>query len=81
MSTSPSWLRRLRVPLVAFAVPAGLRLAVWAMDRFEVGLDLLFPVMMAFQLTALVGGLAVAVWFALAKWIPAWPASRCWRSG
>jgi outer membrane protein assembly factor BamB len=60
------------VPLIAVGVPAALRLLVWAMDRTEVGLALLFPVMMAFQLAALVGGLVLAVWFALSRWIPTW---------
>lgn len=74
MSDAPasSWPRRLRTPLVAVAVPAALRLLLWVMDRTEVGIELLFPVMMAFQLTALIAGLVLAVWFALSRWVPVW---------
>lgn len=63
ISTSRGWLARNRVPLIAVAVPAGLRAVAAAMNRYEIGLEFLFPVMMGFQFAALVAAAVVAVWF------------------
>jgi outer membrane protein assembly factor BamB len=67
---APSWLRRIRLPLIAVAVPVALRLAVWAMDRFEVGIEHLMTVQTLFTFALMLAVLVVAVWFAFSRWIP-----------
>ncbi len=69
-------LRPLRVPLIAAAVPAGVWLAGWAMNRSEVGAEHLFKVNMAFQLTTFAALVVVIVWFYLASGV-----GRRWKLG
>lgn len=55
--------RRWWLPLIAAAVPVALRGLLAVMNRYEIGLEFLFPVMMAFQFSAVLAGLVIGVWF------------------
>ncbi|MFO0864093.1 MAG: PQQ-binding-like beta-propeller repeat protein [Gemmataceae bacterium] len=59
----PGFFRKWRVPLFAFGIPAALFAFLATTQHFEVLPEAMFPVMMAFQVTALVGLLTLIVWF------------------
>lgn len=68
--SSPSWRRRLRLPLIALAIPVALRCLYWIVDRTEIGIEHQMTVMMAFQFALMLAILVVACWFAFSRWIP-----------
>lgn len=62
LSTDRGWLARNRVPLVAVAVPAGIRAVAAAMNRYEIGLEYLIPVMTAFTFSAMLAVVVIGGW-------------------
>jgi outer membrane protein assembly factor BamB len=59
----PSLVRRVRVPLIAIAVPVTLFVLLIIWDRFELPPEAVFPMFMAFQMSVPLVVLVVAVWF------------------
>jgi outer membrane protein assembly factor BamB len=58
-----SWLRRLRVPLIAVAVPLIFLALLAGFDRADVVPEAVMPLLMLFQLTALLALVVVPIWF------------------
>jgi outer membrane protein assembly factor BamB len=61
--SQPGFFRRWRVPMFALGIPAALLGVLIATQHYEVLPEAMFPIMMAFQVTALVGLLTLIVWF------------------
>jgi outer membrane protein assembly factor BamB len=59
----PSWLRRLRVPLITFAVPLALLVALLLNEQFELSADATMPLFMGTSIAIELGIVVVAVWF------------------
>ncbi len=65
-----SWPRRLRVPLLAVAVPTSLWVLLRAMNRFQFALEHVMTVQTLFIFSVMLSVLTQAGWFLLSRWIP-----------
>ena len=59
----PGWLRRHRVPLAAVAAVLLVRAVIFAMERFEVGLEHHFNAVLGYQFLCLLAVVVLAGWF------------------
>ena len=59
--------RRFRLPLFVILVPSLMKIALVLVHRFEVVPEVIFPLTIAFQLTALLAGMLLLLWFFLAS--------------
>jgi outer membrane protein assembly factor BamB len=66
LADRPSWLRRLRVPLIAFSLPLAVFVALLVYQRLnlvETAPEALMPLFMIFQAATMIALLVTAIWF------------------
>ena len=62
-TSRPGWLHRNRIPIAVVAVVLLARAAIFAMERFEIGLDYLFSAVLGYQFLCLLAVAVLALWF------------------